>query len=83
MTTEFSLEVVAQLNYNVYRLIDPRNGQTFYIGKEKGNRVFQHVKCVIDYYDGADGVDEEDPNKFKTIQSIRDSVLVVIHIIQR
>ena len=83
MITEFSPDVVAQLNYYVYRLIDPRNGQTFYVGKGKGNRVFQHVKCAIDYYDGADGIDEEDPNKFKTIQSIRDFELEVIHIIQR
>lgn len=83
MITEFSPDVVAQLNYYVYRLIDPRNGQTFYVGKGKGNRVFRHVKCTIDYYDGADGIDEEDPNKFKIIQSIRDSGLEVIHIIQR
>ena len=83
MITEFSPDVVAQLNYYVYRLIDPRNGQTFYVGKGKGNRVFQHVKCAIDYYDGAEDIDEEDPNKFKTIQNIRDSGLEVIHIIQR
>lgn len=83
MINEFSKEVAEQLKYYVYRLIDPRNGQTFYVGKGKGNRVFQHVKCAIDYYDGAEGIDEEDPNKFKIIQSIIDSGLEVIHIIQR
>lgn len=83
MITEFSPDVVAQLSYYVYRLIDPRDGQTFYVGKGKENRVFQHVKCAIYCYDGADGIDEEDPNKFKTIQSIIDSGLEVIHIIQR
>ena len=83
MITEFSPDVVAQLNQYVYRLIDPRNGQTFYVGKGKVNRVFQHVKCAIYYYDGVDGIDEEDPNKFKTIQSNIDSGLEVIHIIQR
>lgn len=31
-------------NYYVYRLIDPRTYQTFYVGKGKGDRVFQHVK---------------------------------------
>ena len=33
-----------KMNYYVYRLIDPRNGETFYVGKGKGNRVFQHMK---------------------------------------
>ena len=83
MINEFSQEVAEQLKYYVYRLIDPRNGQTFYVGKGKGNRVFQHVKCAINYYDGADGIGEEDPNKFKILQSIIDSGLEVIHIIQR
>ena len=32
--------------YYVYRLVDPRNLQTFYVGKGCGNRVFQHVKGV-------------------------------------
>ena len=40
MINEFSNEVISKLNYYVYRLIDPRNGQTFYVGKGKGNRVF-------------------------------------------
>ena len=32
-----------ELNYYVYRLIDPRNAETFYVGKGKGNRVFDHA----------------------------------------
>ena len=42
--TEFPPEVIKELNYYVYRLIDPRNGETFYVGKGKGNRVFEHLK---------------------------------------
>lgn len=38
----FTPDVIEQLNYYVYRLIDPRNGKTFYVGK--GNRVFTHVE---------------------------------------
>lgn len=45
---EFSQETINKIGYYVYRLIDPRNGQTFYVGK--GNRVFQHVLGAIGYY---------------------------------
>lgn len=51
---EFSQETINKIGYYVYRLIDPRNGQTFYVGKGKGNRVFQHVLGAIGYYDGVD-----------------------------
>ena len=40
----FPNEIHEALGYYVYRLIDPRNGQTFYVGKGKGNRVFSHAK---------------------------------------
>ena len=43
----FSPEVSDKLEYYVYRLIDPRNGDTFYVGKGKGNRVFDHVKGEV------------------------------------
>ena len=32
--------------YYVYRLVDPRTLQTFYVGKGCGERVLQHAKCV-------------------------------------
>ena len=83
MITEFSQEVIKKLNYYVYRLIDPRNGQTFYVGKGTGNRVFKHVKCAIDYYDGVEGTSDDDPNKLRIIKEILDEGLDVIHIIQR
>ena len=47
----FSPEVCEKLGYYVYRLIDPRNGQTFYVGKGKGNRVFAHVECALKEFD--------------------------------
>ena len=36
---EFPTEVISELKYYVYRLIDPRNGETFYVGKGKGNEL--------------------------------------------
>jgi hypothetical protein len=32
------------MKYYVYRLIDPRDGSTFYVGKGCGDRMYQHVK---------------------------------------
>ena len=34
---KFTHEVCEKIGYYVYRLVDPRNGQTFYVGKGKGN----------------------------------------------
>lgn len=43
MKQRFPPGVAERLQYYVYRLIDPRNGETFYVGKGKGDRVFQHA----------------------------------------
>ena len=42
-SNQFSDEVSKKLGYYVYRLIDPRNGDTFYVGKGIGNRIFAHA----------------------------------------
>ena len=39
--------VIDALQFYVYRLIDPRNGETFYIGKGRGNRIYNHVKEAL------------------------------------
>lgn len=39
----FTDEVHKELQSYVYRLIDPRTDETFYVGKGRGNRVFQHA----------------------------------------
>lgn len=69
--------VADKLKMYVYRLIDPRNGETFYVGKGKGNRVFAHIR-------GEHGIDgDELDNKMKRIRQIRLSGLEVGHVIHR
>jgi hypothetical protein len=44
MISEFKQSVIEKVETYVYILIDPRNNKIFYVGKGKGNRIFQHVK---------------------------------------
>ncbi len=75
-------------NY-VYRLIDPRNGETFYVGVGSGDRVLDHVagelrttKLVAQH--DSDVYDEDETDlKMLRIKQIRQSDLEVIHIIHR
>lgn len=78
----FSPEVCEKIKYYVYRLIDPRNGQTFYVGKGKGNRVFAHVNGALKNYMGENFETEDDNPKIQTILEIQKAGLSVIHIIQ-
>ena len=47
----FSNAVQAKIKFYVYRLIDPRDSSTFYVGKGYGNRVFDHMKAILKYQD--------------------------------
>ena len=73
----FPNEVINNLGCYVYRLIDPRNGQTFYVGKGKGNRVFSHVKGE------AESDTDELNDKLKRIREIKNDGFEVAHIIHR
>jgi len=78
----FSEEVSAKLGNYIYRLIDPRNGETFYVGKGNKNRVFEHAKLKdLDFIDK----DEEDEISVKAqrILDIKNAGLSVIHVIHR
>lgn len=78
-----SSDVAERLRWYVYRLIDPRNGETFYVGKGRGNRVFQHVNALP--VAGTEGEDEEDASdlKLQRIKEIRAAQLEVGHVIHR
>ena len=76
--TEFPREVIDEIKFYVYRLIDPRNGVTFYVGKGKGNRVFQHMKGAL-----SDKETDHINDKIQTIREINAAGLDVIHVIHR
>jgi hypothetical protein len=71
----FSNIVQKNLETYVYRLIDPRNGETFYVGKGKGNRVFAHVNGEVE--------SDKENEKITRISEIRNRGFNVIHIIHR
>lgn len=73
----FSPEIAQSLQYYVYRLIDPRNGETFYVGKGKGNRVFAHCAGELAF----EGEDLE--QKYQRIRDIRRAGFDVAHVIHR
>ena len=91
MINEFSPEVIEKLRHYVYRLVDPRNGQTFYVGEGCGNRVFAHANAVdMGFYTSSSATDQDeitddndDPAKIKKIIEIKRTGLPIIHIIQR
>ena len=73
----FSANVASRLKTYVYRLIDPRNGETFYVGKGQGNRVFSHIWAEHDL----EGDDLD--NRIKRIREIRLAGFKVAHVIHR
>ncbi|MBP7049459.1 MAG: hypothetical protein KBE65_00425 [Phycisphaerae bacterium] len=73
----FPPEVVNRLKTYVYRLIDPRNGETFYVGKGKGNRVFAHIRAEQSL--GGDDLTD----KLQRIRDIRLAGFEVAHVIHR
>ncbi|MGB8314392.1 MAG: hypothetical protein WCE69_07875 [Aestuariivirga sp.] len=74
---KFSDEVASKLGYYVYRLIDPRYGETFYVGKGKGNRMFSHVR------DEAGNDSDDLSDKLSRIRQIRVAGFEVAHVIHR
>ena len=74
----FSKDVQEKLKHYVYRLIDPRNGETFYVGKGQGNRVFQHARAALKANESA-----EADLRLETIREIKHQNLEAIYLIHR
>lgn len=74
----FAPEVAHELKFYVYRLIDPRNGETFYVGKGRGDRLFAHVRDE----QGLEELDDRD-NKLSRIRDIHRDGFEVGHIVHR
>ncbi len=73
--SSFPPGVAEKLKTYVYRLIDPRNGETFYVGKGQGNRLFSHIH---------EQVEADDPNnKLRRIRDIRLAGFEVAHVVHR
>lgn len=84
-TKAFSREVCEKLGHYVYRLIDPRDNKTFYVGKGQNNRVFAHAKNALKNFEGANYLDKNEDEESTKIQQIREiiqdgqEVKMVIH----
>jgi hypothetical protein len=82
----FDEKTSEKLNYYVYRLIDPRDGHTFYVGKGQGNRVFDHASGAKPEVtsDNLDRIDEDEEDlKLEIIRGVQLANLEVIHVIHR
>ncbi len=75
--TMFPDEVKENLGFYVYRLIDPRNVETFYGGKGYGNRVLAHQKGALS------ASDDELSEKLQRIREICRDGFEVAHVIHR
>ncbi len=74
----FPLEVEEALKCYAYRLMDPRNGEIFYVGRGRGDRVFEHARGVLD-----DSPEEVADPKLERIREIMALGMEVHHIIHR
>jgi hypothetical protein len=84
----FPVNIHEKVDYYVYRLFDPRTAETFYVGKGKGDRVFQHAKGALKFNqeekEKEEGKGEDEiSSKIKQIRDIQNAGLEVGYIIHR
>jgi len=74
---KFPSEVIDELKNYVYRLIDPRNGETFYVGRGVENRLYSHIN------DELGNNSDEIGDRLRRIREIRLAGLEVSHVVHR
>lgn len=65
--------------YYVYRLVDPRDLHTFYVGKGSGNRVFQHLSNVTALFDKDNDAISLKSKQIADITASGHQVIPIIH----
>ena len=65
--------------YYVYRLVDPRTFQTFYVGKGCGDRAVQHVYNVLSLYNKNEDAVSLKQQQIAEIMAAGKQVIIVIH----
>ncbi|MBI3669442.1 MAG: hypothetical protein HY237_06665 [Acidobacteria bacterium] len=75
----FSQAVSDKLKCYVYRLIDPRSGITFYVGRGRGNRLFSHAAGD----EKPSRSEDAESLKIRMIREIRNDGFQVQHVIHR
>ena len=84
-TSSFPTSVHQSIQHYVYRLIDPRNGETFYVGRGKGDHVFSHARGIafIPESDEDGNTEDEADLKIQRINAIKAAGLEVGHLVHR
>lgn len=75
----FTQNVIDEIGNYVYRLIDPRDFQTFYVGRGVGNRVFQHAKEELKHFEEEDDALSMKHEQIREIRLAGKEVICVIH----
>lgn len=75
----FTDTVAEKLRHYVYRLIDPRTGATFYVGRGQGDRVFAHAPGR----QKPTNADDDEALKLRMIRAIKNVGFDVQHVIHR
>ena len=71
----FDERTIQNLKFYVYLLVNPINEEPFYVGKGKGNRIFDHIECELE--------EENESDKLNEIREIKGKGLKVKHVIIR